>query len=400
MTQFLFVNNAATTLAGPIAASATSLNLAAGTGALFPNPGVGQQFAMTLVSQSDSNQIEIVYCTARSTDTCTIIRGQESTGASPFIAGDFVSNDLTAGTCGAFIQTTQLQTQATNYGVDTGSANNYVISLNPAPASLAALVGTAIRVNIAHSNTGPSTLTVNNLPSTTIVGVSGTALTAGQIAAHTIATFIFDGTSFECQSFSVAGGALVGSYPNPALAAGAAATNLGTAGGVLAGSYPNPGMAAGAAVANIGFTPIQQGGGAGQTGTKLQLGYDGVSQILAAAGGVNLGALVLRALFNITATGTDNALIAIPGQAGTMIYIQIGTVSINNPGTGIAISQNFALANAFPTSFVAAIAGFLGNNPPSSGSVSAQPFDKATITIGCNGNLADTYGVVYIAIGI
>lgn len=39
---------------------------------------------------------------------------------------------------------------------------------------------------------------------------------------------------------SLAGGALVGNYPNPNLAPGAAATNLGPAGGALAGTYPNP----------------------------------------------------------------------------------------------------------------------------------------------------------------
>lgn len=37
-----------------------------------------------------------------------------------------------------------------------------------------------------------------------------------------------------------AGGVLSGTYPNPGMAAGAAATNLGSAGGDLTGTYPNP----------------------------------------------------------------------------------------------------------------------------------------------------------------
>jgi hypothetical protein len=39
-----------------------------------------------------------------------------------------------------------------------------------------------------------------------------------------------------------AGGVLSGTYPNPGMASGAAATNLGAAGGDLNGTYPNPGV--------------------------------------------------------------------------------------------------------------------------------------------------------------
>ncbi len=42
-----------------------------------------------------------------------------------------------------------------------------------------------------------------------------------------------------------AGGVLSGSYPDPGMAAGAAATNLGAAGGDLTGTYPSPTIAAG-----------------------------------------------------------------------------------------------------------------------------------------------------------
>ena len=159
MTVFVFSNNALTTLAGPIATSATSLSLAAGTGVLFPNPGVGQQFSMTLVSQTDSNVREIVYCTARNIDTCTVVRGQEGTSPAAFIAGDAVNNWLTAGQMAAMTQSTQLQQQTGNYAVDTGTANNIIIALNPAPASLAQLTGAPLRVKVAAQN-GGTTITV------------------------------------------------------------------------------------------------------------------------------------------------------------------------------------------------------------------------------------------------
>jgi hypothetical protein len=41
MAFLLFANNATTTLAGGIASNATSFNVAAGTGALFPSPATG-----------------------------------------------------------------------------------------------------------------------------------------------------------------------------------------------------------------------------------------------------------------------------------------------------------------------------------------------------------------------
>lgn len=48
------------------------------------------------------------------------------------------------------------------------------------------------------------------------------------------------------------GGVLTGHLPSPGMAAGAAATNLGSAGGALAGTYPSPTLASGAAAANLG----------------------------------------------------------------------------------------------------------------------------------------------------
>ena len=44
----LFSNNATTTLAGTLNTSATSVSVATGTGTLFPNPGSGQYFILSL----------------------------------------------------------------------------------------------------------------------------------------------------------------------------------------------------------------------------------------------------------------------------------------------------------------------------------------------------------------
>ena len=78
--QALYTNNASTTLASGINSSVTSLTVASGKGALFPSPTGSNYFMCTLQSVSGS-PIEIVQVTARSTDTFTIVRAQESTTA-------------------------------------------------------------------------------------------------------------------------------------------------------------------------------------------------------------------------------------------------------------------------------------------------------------------------------
>lgn len=79
----LYKNNAATTLASDITNSAVSLTVASGKGALFPNPSSPDYFLVTL---DDGTNVEIVKCTARSTDTLTIVRGQDGTSGTAFAA--------------------------------------------------------------------------------------------------------------------------------------------------------------------------------------------------------------------------------------------------------------------------------------------------------------------------
>jgi hypothetical protein len=85
----LFTNNAATTLASNILSGASSLTVAAGTGALFPNPSAGQYFYCTLANNAGT--VEIIKVTARSGDTfSTIVRGQDGTSAAGWSSGDKV----------------------------------------------------------------------------------------------------------------------------------------------------------------------------------------------------------------------------------------------------------------------------------------------------------------------
>ena len=84
-----FANNASTTLASGISSSTTSIILAAGTGAEFPSPGVGQFFPLTFNDRLTGAVYEVTYCTARTADTLTVIRGQEGTTAMAWLLGDY-----------------------------------------------------------------------------------------------------------------------------------------------------------------------------------------------------------------------------------------------------------------------------------------------------------------------
>jgi hypothetical protein len=125
----LFTNNAATNLAASITSGATSLTVTTGTGSLFPNPTAPDYFLITLIGISGT-PIEIVKCTARSSDTLTIVRAQEGTTASAFNGGDQVQLRITAGVMqaaaqagvasGAMVENTQ--TITSNYTISTGKS--------------------------------------------------------------------------------------------------------------------------------------------------------------------------------------------------------------------------------------------------------------------------------------
>lgn len=87
-------NNTASTLAVAISNSDPSLIVAAGTGNSFPTLGASEYFYATL--QDANGVIEIVKVTARTSDTFTIVRAQEGTSASAFVAGSLVELRVTA----------------------------------------------------------------------------------------------------------------------------------------------------------------------------------------------------------------------------------------------------------------------------------------------------------------
>jgi hypothetical protein len=194
MSQHLFSDNASTTLASAITSASTTLSVVSGTGSLFPAITTGQDFIFTLqhIVSSVVTAYEICLCTARSTDNfTTIVRAQEGTSAQAWAAGDVVALLSTSGGLNSFIQANQLQAQAGNYAIDTGSANAYSVGLTP--ALTAHVVGMPIRFLAGNTNTGASTFN-DGVGSAALVSASLTALPPNAIIAGVIYTAIYTST--------------------------------------------------------------------------------------------------------------------------------------------------------------------------------------------------------------
>jgi hypothetical protein len=87
-----------------------------------------------------------------------------------------------------------------NYAVDSGAINAYIITLNPAPSSLASMVGVTITFKPLVTNTGASTINVNGFGAINIVNSDSSALIAGEIVAGNIFQLSYNGTNFILMS--------------------------------------------------------------------------------------------------------------------------------------------------------------------------------------------------------
>ena len=177
----LYANNAQTTLLNPISSSATSFQVAAGTGALFPSPGAGQFARITFNNASTGTVYEVMYYTSRSGDVFSgVTRGQDGTTAVSWVSGDKVFQPPSSGAMGNLAQQYQVQTNALTYSVDTGSANAYVIA--PSPANMSTPVqGSLLYFQAAHVNTGASTITINGSSAYPLLGAGLLPLQGGEV---------------------------------------------------------------------------------------------------------------------------------------------------------------------------------------------------------------------------
>lgn len=134
----IYANNAYSTLSAGINNSVTSLTLAGGEGARFPNPSGAEYFYATLIDTS--NNLEIVKCTARSTDTLTITRAQDGTAARAWVTGDRVEVRVTKAVLDEFYKSKDLGVSVQSYDATiakTGSALSWTAAQRSPPSALA-----------------------------------------------------------------------------------------------------------------------------------------------------------------------------------------------------------------------------------------------------------------------
>lgn len=209
------------------------------------------------------------------------------------------------------------------YAVDSGAANAYVITLAPAPANQAALLGVPVTFKAANANTTASTLNPNALGAQNIVNRDGTTLVAGQIPLNGIATVIWDGTNYQLQSASPPSGNAVVPVRQTALMG--AQTAAGYANFLSAGAALNFNISATATPLALTFS-----GGFGSTGN-----VDFLTRITADAS--NQGTLGARQTNFITATYVSSSSVTwgstvIPPQYG-YAFDQAAQELLRWPGT-------------------------------------------------------------------
>ena len=135
----VFKNNAKTTLASNLSNSATSATVT--DGSVFPTLGAGEFFLITF---DDGTNNEICKCTARSSNTLTIVRAQDNTSARAFSSGDAAEGRVTAGVLETIQEniaaksanqtvynaTTASSATAYNIGIDPGVEANAMVFLD------------------------------------------------------------------------------------------------------------------------------------------------------------------------------------------------------------------------------------------------------------------------------
>jgi hypothetical protein len=374
MTKFLAANNAITTLASDIGPSSTTVQVATGAGALFPAPGAGQEFALTVTDAATGLINEIMYVTAVSGDTFTVVRGQEGTTALSWHVGDKAANLWTAGQMQSLPQLADVQQQAGNYAVDTGSANAMTATLNPAITAYSQITGTAIRIKKAADNTSGVTLNLNGIAPIAVVLPSGGAIPSGALSAGGIIEVVYDGTEFQLTGLP--------SVVPPG----------GTAGGDLAGSYPNPVI--GANKVTVGkmaqapaLTVLSN-----LTGATSNMAFNSVADLLAALG-IDI---------DLSNVGSSSGGWAEFTSGDTTLYVQWATVV---PGDDSYVV--YGLPRAFPNAFLGAVATVRFNDvPPKSGGNGGgafwYPVSLSTIGIGIawDGDATGINTVFYVAFGL
>lgn len=368
MTQ-IFANNAQSTVASMVGPGDTTIQVASGEGALFPSPGGGDYFRVTLTQAGAESSWEILTCTARSGDVLTVTRAQEGTSAATWAVGSKVELRLTAGVLwpldssvsgnlpvanlttvnadvGSFGSSTAVPNFTVNEkGLVTAAGTSAVV----APAST--LTGSTLASNVVTSSltsvgtlgslavtgtatagtfSGPLTGNVTGNVSGSSGSTTGNAATATALqTARTINGVPFDGTG------NITVTAAAGSLTGTTLANNVVTSSLTSVGTIGTGVWQGTGIAAG--FGGTGYTTFADGdllvGLSGAVLAKLAVGSE--NQVLRVTSGLPAWGGAPSSALNSTQIGYGSGSNVLTGSS-TFTWTNSSLTMQLGAGTGIS----------------------------------------------------------------
>lgn len=351
----LYANNAYGSLASSITAAATTITLASGNGARFPNPTNPDFFLLTLIGldgNGNESSWEIVKCTARSTDSLTVTRAQEGTTAAIWAGATRVELRATAGGFGTYLVGNQTVTLS---GDVTGSgATAITASISAATVTGKLITGYTAGANTALAATdtvlaalgklqGQVTARLSANQTVTLSGdASGSGATAITVTLATVpvAKGGTGQTTVQAAINALAGGVISGQYLR------GNGTNV-VMSAIQAADVPTLNQNTTGTAAGLSAALVATSGGTGQTVYAI---------------GDLLFASTTTALSKLADVATGNALISggvgvAPswGKIGLTTHVS-GTLPVANGGTGATTLTGILKGNG-TGAFTAATAG-------------------------------------------
>lgn len=212
------------------------------------------------------------------------------------------------------------------YSADTGTVNAMAATLNPVPASQAALLGIPITINVGISNSSAVTLNVNSLGIQNLIDLQGNPILPNSLISGSVITVVWNGSNYVWQ------GAPLGLRSNGYGIYNASATL--TSADVGRAAYFNNGTAGTLTLPAFGSFPV---------GSSIAL-YNlnsGALTITASGGASIIYAFGLQAVASIVLSQGDSVLLT---STGSIWVGTLGASGLNSPAFSVyqSVAQSIA----------------------------------------------------------